>query len=159
MRAKKRDIIRRKAAAVIAAAVIFTAGSAVYAGESEPELFYGEEEEALVGGWTVTEDAAVTEEAKEALENAAGELDGAEYEAVALLGTQVVAGTNYCILARITPVIPDPVPHYALVYVYRDLQGNAEILNTKDLILGDFGAADEEPLLEDLPIDAEARAE
>ncbi len=89
-----------------------------------------------MGGWQATEDAAVPEEVALALEKAMEGLMGATWEPVALLGTQVVAGTNYCLLCRITPVVPDPVGHYALVYLYVDLQGNAEILGTTDLDLG-----------------------
>lgn len=90
----------------------------------------------LVGGWQTTQEAAVPEEVAQALEKAMEGLMGATWEPVALLGTQLVAGTNYCLLCRITPVVPDPVGHYALVYLYVDLQGNAEILGTADLDLG-----------------------
>ena len=91
--------------------------------------------EMMVGGWeTVPAEAGtLPEEAKTALEKAVSVLDGAEYTPVALLGTQLVAGTNYCILCQITPVVPDPVPTWALVYVYADLEGNASIMNIYDL--------------------------
>ena len=56
---------------------------------------------------------------------------------MALLGTQVVAGTNDCFLARLTPVVPNATPHWALVYVYEDLQGNVTLTNVKDLPLGE----------------------
>ena len=62
-------------------------------------------------------------------------LDGAEYTPVALLATQVVAGVNYCILCQITPVVPDAESHWSLVYIYADLQGNAEIMNVYDLFI------------------------
>ena len=42
---------------------------------------------------------------------------------------------NYCILCQITPVVPDAVPTWALVYIYADLQGNAEITNVYDLYI------------------------
>ena len=75
-------------------------------------------------------------EAQAALEKALEGLVGASYEPVACLGKQVVAGTNYCLLCRITPVVPNAVPHFALVYVYQALDGSAELLQVQDLTLG-----------------------
>ena len=90
---------------------------------------------AVVGGWTVTEGAALSDEAKAALDKALEGLTGVSYEPVALLGTQVVSGTNYCILCQVTPVVPDAKPAWALVYVYADLEGNAEIMNVYELYI------------------------
>ena len=89
-----------------------------------------------VGGWTLPKDGKVTEEAKNALEKAAEGLMGVGYVPVALLGTQVVSGTNYCLLCEATVVYPDAKPYYAVVTVYRDLQGNARVLNIVALDLG-----------------------
>ena len=63
-------------------------------------------------------------------------LTGASYLPVANLGEQVVAGLNRCLLCRVTPVVPDARPHYALVYVYEDLQGGAKLLQVIDLDIG-----------------------
>ena len=62
-------------------------------------------------------------------------MDSAQYIPVALLATQPVAGINYCILCQIVPVVPDPEPGWALVYIYADLQGNAEIMNVYELYI------------------------
>ena len=98
----------------------------------------------LSGGWAATEDIAVTEEAQEAFDKAmeSTPLTGAELEPVALLATQVVAGTNYCILCRGRASVQeiDQVPFYAMMYIYQDLEGNAEILDIDDL---DFGIDDD----------------
>ena len=94
--------------------------------------------ETMVGGWELKEaqGAALTDErAQEAFEKATKDLDGAEYVPVALLGTQLVAGTNYCILCQVTPVVPDAKPAWALVYIYADLQGNAQITNVYELYI------------------------
>ena len=85
--------------------------------------------------------AAPAVSAQAALEKALEGMVGASYEPVACLGTQVVAGTNYCILCRITPVVPKPTSHFALVYVYRALDGTAKILDVQDLALGVQAAA------------------
>ena len=96
--------------------------------------------EMLTGGWAGVslEDAVpVPEEAKAAFDKAMEKdpLMGAEYTPVALLATQVVAGTNYCILCQVTPVTLNPVPTWALVYIYADLEGNAERLNVYELYI------------------------
>ena len=61
---------------------------------------------------------------------------GVDYVPVALLGTQLVAGTNYAVLCEARAVVPDAQPYYAIVFVYRDLQGGAELLKIVDLDLG-----------------------
>ena len=93
--------------------------------------------EPLAGGWeNVPHEAAeLPEDAQSALDRALEGLVGAEYTPVALMSTQVVAGMNYCILCQITPVVPDATPSWALVYVYADLQGNAEITNIYELYI------------------------
>ena len=93
--------------------------------------------EEIDGGWEipVTEANALTEEAQAAFDKATEKLMGANYTPVALLATQIVAGTNYCILCQVTPVVPDAKPHWTLLYLYADLEGNVEILNTYDLYI------------------------
>ena len=90
----------------------------------------------LVGGWTITEDSSITPEAQAVFVKAMEELDGADYEPIDLLATQLVSGTNYCFLCRIAPVVPDPVHEYAFVYIYENLQGNAEILDVQEISFG-----------------------
>ena len=94
------------------------------------------------GGWVIPDEITIDKnpEAAAALEKARETLAGAEFEPVAVLGTQTVAGTNYCILCKVTAVWVEQ-PTYVLVYVYEDLEGNAEITDTMEITLGD---ADEE---------------
>ena len=91
----------------------------------------------MTGGWEIVpaEGAVLPDEAVAALEKALEKLDGASYVPVTLLATQIVAGTNYCILCQVTPVVPDAKPAWALVYVYADLEGNAEIMNVYELYI------------------------
>ena len=89
-----------------------------------------------VGGWTLTEDAGITETAQGAFDKALEGLVGVNYTPVALLGTQLVSGTNYCFLCEATVVYPDAQPYYAVVTVYQDLEGKAEIRNIVALDLG-----------------------
>ena len=61
---------------------------------------------------------------------------GSKVEPAALLATQVVAGTNYCFLCRVTPVVPNAQSAWCLVYVYHALDGSARILEFQDVTLG-----------------------
>ena len=94
------------------------------------------EEAQTVGGWTIPDSAGLTEEAKTAFDKALEGLTGVSYTPVALLGTQLVSGTNYSILCEAAVVYPGAQPYYAVVTVYQDLQGKAEILNIRALDLG-----------------------
>ena len=98
-------------------------------------------ENPIAGGYTEPETPEVTPEAQKALTKALEGLDGAQYEAKALLGTQIVSGTNYMLLCKITPVTANPQPHYSIVTVYEDLEGNASISDTHDFNAADDAAA------------------
>ena len=93
----------------------------------------------LLGGWeeAIAEAGMLPEKAQAAFDKATEKLDGAVYTPVALLGTQLVSGTNYCILCQIASLVPDPDPDpaWALVYIYADLDGNAEIMNVYELYI------------------------
>ncbi len=90
-----------------------------------------------VGGWSgdiENLDIDKNEEAKAALKKATSQLTGMDFEGIYLLGTQIVAGTNYCILCRGTATVPNAISGYYLVYVYADLEGNAEVLKIDSLL-------------------------
>ncbi len=89
----------------------------------------------VTGGWTVTpaQKAPLPEDAQAAFDKAIAAQTDADYTPVALLSTQLVAGTNYCVFCQVTPKEADAVPFWALVYVYADLQGGAELTNVYDL--------------------------
>lgn len=103
----------------------------------------------VVGGWTNAEDPAMTEELRSIFEKATEGLLGVNYIPVACLGTQIVAGTNYCFLAQATVVYPDAAPKYVLVYVYQDLSGNATVMNFADLAVVPNGNGEAEPIPEE----------
>ena len=93
--------------------------------------------EETVGGWEMVSHEAVElpEDAQEAFDKVKESLEGGEYTPVSLMATQPVAGTNYCILCQITPDSPDAESKWALVYIYADLQGNAEVTNVYELYI------------------------
>ena len=91
----------------------------------------------IVGGWSVIEgNTRIDRHTRKVFLQALDGLTGCDYEPVALLGKQVVAGTNYCLLCRLTPVVPNAKAHWGLVYIYEDLQGKAKLTHVEDLELG-----------------------
>ena len=97
--------------------------------------------EPLVGGWTVAENSEVTEDQKAVFDKAVEKLLGVNYEPVAYLASQVVAGVNHCFLCKATVVSPNAAPAYKLVYIYQDLQGNATVTNIADLDIAALSVA------------------
>ncbi len=121
---------------IMLAACLLAAGLAmnVFAAD-EPET--AEEPTAiLVGGWEMAEDTVVTEDIMDVFDKAMEDYEGAEFVPEALLATQLVSGTNYCLLTKMTPVVPDAQPTYALLYIYEDLSGNASIMDVQELKIG-----------------------
>ena len=99
------------------------------------------EEAAIAGGWQIADTAALTPELRDTFDSAMEGLVGVGYEPLALLAEQLVAGMNRCVLCRAQAVYPDAQPYYALVFVYEDLSGKAEI--TRILSLTPAGKLDE----------------
>ena len=93
----------------------------------------------LSGGWTPSEDPAVTEELQAIFDKGMEALTGASYIPVAYLGSQVVAGTNHAFLCKAVTAYPgslETAPAYAMVYLYQDLSGNVSILSIADFDIG-----------------------
>ena len=95
-------------------------------------------EAGLSGGWYYAKDPAFTDEDEAKLEAALQNQVGASYAIVAYVGEQVVAGLNRCLLVQVTPVVPNAQPHYALAYIYTDLQGNSSLTQIIDLDIGAY---------------------
>ena len=83
----------------------------------------------LVGAWEswTGNPLEIPDDVKAAFDKAMEGLVGCTYEPIAILGSQVVSGMNYCRLCRLTPVVPDAESTFALVYLYVDLENNASI--------------------------------
>ena len=95
----------------------------------------------ITGGWAINNDFDGTDDANamSAFEKATEDLDGYRYDVVAVLGSQIVAGTNYLYLCRAEMVVPDAKPEYVILKVYEDLEGNAEITGNLRLLEGKEG--------------------
>lgn len=94
----------------------------------------------VFGGWSANEgDISLdqNEEVRAVFEKAMEGLTGASYEPIAYIGSQLVSGKNYMILCRETVVVPGAESTYALVTVYEDLNGNAEILEVSGIGIGE----------------------
>ena len=88
--------------------------------------------EKLAGGWEVAEDRSsvvIPQYAKDIFDKAAEKLVGNELEPMALLGTQIVAGTNYAFLCFSTLQTEETINGIQVVTVYADLKGNADVIN------------------------------
>lgn len=93
------------------------------------------------GEWEVSDSAVgsqITEEAQAAYDNARASYDGTAPQPLTLLGTQVVAGTNYAFLAKGQTDTDNPRSAVQVVIVYEDLEGNAQITNINTLDMGEF---------------------
>lgn len=119
----KKKMMKKLMALVLALALICTAAISALA------------EEPLLGGWQVNAEnpTEIPDEVRSALDKALDGFVGSTIEPVAYLASQMVSGMNYCLLCKVTMVVPDAVPSYALVYVYQDLAGNAQLVGIADL--------------------------
>lgn len=100
-----------------------------------------ENTEILSGGWQTPEqitEIRIPEDAKAVFEKAVEGFTGNELTPMALLGTQVVAGTNYAFLCRSKLVTAEPVESIQVVIVYEDLEGNATITGIKTVDVGQY---------------------
>ena len=86
-----------------------------------------------LGAWQVAEDTTVTEERQAVFDKALEGLVGVNYVPVAYLASQLVSGTNHCFLCTATVVYPGAPTTLVLVYIYEDLEGNAQFTNFVDI--------------------------
>ncbi len=141
----KTKIIVTMMVAVMAMAAITGCGEEVSAMDStenveiSDSIFEGSEDEIedeIAGGWSASESSAITDEVKSIFDKATKNLTGVDYQPVAYLGSQVVAGMNHAILCKATTVVPKAKPYYTIMYIYEDLEGNATIQEFSDIELG-----------------------
>lgn len=92
----------------------------------------------VAGGWTINTELPEMNDA--IFDKARQGIDGASYSPLFILGTQVVAGTNYEYFCYSKPVVPDATPSFKVVTVYKALGDNLEasILNIADFEVTDF---------------------
>lgn len=84
----------------------------------------------LSGGWQIAEEGtsvSIPKEVKGVFDQAMESVDWAELEPMALLGSQVVAGTNYAFLCYSTQQTDEAAHGIQVVTVYADMDGNADV--------------------------------
>lgn len=109
--------------------------------KQEEGTIFDREETPMVGGWSINKghfSPADNKDAMKAFHKAINGLTGYYYEVIAVLGSQVVAGTNYAYLCRGNVVVPDAEPTYLILYVYENLIGKARILDSQSIFTGDL---------------------
>lgn len=94
----------------------------------------------VAGGWTVNSELPnmLDDQTNAYFTKVSEELTGMAYEPVCVLGTQVVAGTNYAVLAKGTVVVPDARPNLYVVIMYVDLEGNVTFTSSCVIDLASF---------------------
>lgn len=85
------------------------------------------------GAWSAAEDGTITPELQEIFDKAMEGLTGVGYTPLELLETQLVSGTNYKFLCDAVTVVPDAPVRKTIVTIYRDREGNCEILDIEDV--------------------------
>ena len=81
----------------------------------------------ITGGWQASESPEITSELRSVFDKALDGFVGVGYEPIAYLGSQIVAGTNHAFFCKAQVVYPNAQPYFAIVFIYEDLEGNAEI--------------------------------
>ena len=124
-------VCRQSGKYVLAVVTALPTGFATFS-EIVPTNFVSKiSDEMLMGGWENPSSTAIDASMIAAFENTLGKTDGTFYTPIALLENQLVQGMNYCVLCKTyyyDPEAANPdIYSYALVYVYIDLQKNAEV--------------------------------
>ena len=95
----------------------------------------------IIGGWQASESPEITSELRSVFDKALDGFVGVGYEPIAYLGSQIVAGTNHAFFCKAQVVYPNAQPYFAIVFIYEDLEGNAEIQDIASMTA--YGELDE----------------
>ena len=110
-------------------------GTAEYICDSR-DFFYTSEN--VPGGWENAADPSITEDIKKIMAKATETITGEDFEPVAYIASQVVAGKNHAILCKATPSTKglSNEAKYVIVTIYENLEGKCEISKITDVSLG-----------------------
>ena len=125
----------KKTMFIVVIAVILILIIAIAIGGKKTDENLGNVENKVVGGLEVTKadkQAIIPEDALSAFNRANAQYTNMKLNVVALLGEQVVAGTNYMFLCKATEVSPNAETSYKVVIVYNDLENKATITHVND---------------------------
>ncbi|MBQ1862542.1 MAG: hypothetical protein II149_03410 [Clostridia bacterium] len=88
------------------------------------------------GGWTYDVAPAVTDEVKDSFVKISEADEEKEYTPIALIGEQVVAGMNYCVLCQVADKKSNSLPILQIIVIYSAIDGHAEITDVYDFLEG-----------------------
>ncbi len=115
------------------------AGSGAGQGSSSQQMVPSGAKEASTGVsavWSYTDQTGMQEDAQAAFDKAFETYTASSvFHPIALLGTQVVAGTNYAILMSEAPSENPDAVELKVVTIYQDLQGNCTVQGFVDMDL------------------------
>ena len=95
----------------------------------------------LLGGWFVEEPEHATlldESIQTAFNNATSTLTGMSFTPIAVLGKQIVSGTNYAIICYGGPSYENSEKSIYVLTLYQDLTGHSEIVSEAYVNLADY---------------------
>ena len=89
----------------------------------------------LLGGWNLDEvkGTALPQKVQSAFTAVTGELVGADYMPVLYVGSQVVNGMNYCVLAKQTIITATPEYRLVKMVINVDTKGVASLVSVSGL--------------------------
>lgn len=90
---------------------------------------------AILGGWNIDEMKAVSlpQKVQSAFTAVTGGLVGAEYMPVLYVGSQVVNGTNYCVMAVQTLIVPEAEKRLVKMVINVDTKGAATLVSVSGI--------------------------
>ena len=90
-----------------------------------------------LGSWDISEikGCNLPQKAQSAFTAVTGELVGADYQPVLYVGSQVVNGTNYCILAVQTIITAEPEKRLVKVIINVSSNGKASLVSVSGIAI------------------------
>lgn len=85
------------------------------------------EKEPVSGGWSTGKPSELTAEQSTLFEEAMEGMTGVNYTPILYLGFQVVGGMNHRFLCKALPDTSDTPETWAVLEIYDDMEGNAEV--------------------------------
>ena len=91
----------------------------------------------ILGGWNIDDvkGCNLPQKVQSAFTAVTGDMTGADYEPIAYLGSQIVNGTRYMVLALRRLVIPNSEPQFVKMIIHEELDGSARLESVSGLPL------------------------
>lgn len=146
------ELYSRMIAAALCVCLVLAGCAAGSSSSSEPSASDAqtstsrqESADAVSGEWKIDTEppsASFSDEQQALFQKATEGVLDVSYGPVAVIGQQVVAGMNYAYLCQNTYWEGDATPEWAVVTIYNDLEGNAQIVEEKTLDVANVRTSD-----------------